>query len=249
MASKPKRANQVRKGSSGSRDVEDGQKGTGREALGKDDELVIVSDPIDQDYGSDPTDQDDGPIVLSEEVTRLVDAVSERMAATAGSREDEIAEVFARLLDCDEVDEVFGLPTGTTARLAQDPSFIDHAADVRLERSQRAGPDFGAVLEPIQREAAWLLAVEKLDQTEIAKRLGVSRRTIYNWLQLNAFKEYMRTLEEREMERRNAAYYAAQDEASWAVADLKSIAMRKAKELAEEGNVRLISRVVDKLLK
>ena len=239
MTSKPKRTNQVRNRTSGSRDVEDGQKGAGGEALGKDDDLVIVSDP---------TVQDDGPIVLSEEVTRLVDAVSERMAATAGSREKEIAEVFASLLDCDEVDEVFGLPTGTTARLAQSPSFIAHAADTRLERSQRRRPDFGAVLAPIQREAAWLLAVEKLDQTEVAKRLGVSRRTIYNWLQLNAFKEYMRTLEEHERERRNAAYHAAHDEALWSVADLKSIAMSKAKELAEKGNVPLISRVVDKML-
>ena len=240
MASKPKRANQARKKTSGSRDVDDGQKGAGREALGKDDKLVIVSDP---------PDEDDGPIVLSEEVTRLVDAVSEHMAARAGSREEEIAEAFASLLDCDQVDEVFGLATGTTARLAQSPSFIAHAADARLERAQRRRSDFGAVLEPIQREAAWFLAVEKLDQTEVAKRLGVNRRTIYNWLQLNAFNEYMRTLEEHEMDRRNAAYHAAHDEALWSVADLKRIAMSKAKELAEEGNARLISRVVDKMLK
>ena len=203
--------------------------------------------------GEEPADgssiANEGADDYTEEVKRLMEAVAKLMKERASTRVNEIAEVFAQLLDCDDVDLVLKLPPGTTAQLAKEPAFMALVAEARLEESRQKGRDYGAVLSPIERKAARLLAVEGLSKVEVARRLGVDRRTIHNWACHRGFVEYMRYLEEQEIERRNAEYRAAEADALYLVRDVKKVAMRKALELAEQGDDRIIYRVLDRMLK
>jgi predicted DNA-binding protein (UPF0251 family) len=72
-----------------------------------------------------------------------------------------------------------------------------------LEPFHRAPEDPGAALEPRQREAARLLAVEKLTKTVTAGQVGVDRRTISNWYRKPAFRLYLEQVENEDRNRHN----------------------------------------------
>jgi len=186
---------------------------------------------------------------LTKEAQRLMAAIAEVSASRLEEQIEDAAAVFAQLQDCAQVDAVLSLPPGTTQRFALDDAFILRAAKASLSTSAlSASPNYGAVLTPKQRQAARLMAVGEspLSQVEAAKHVEVDRRTVSNWMNIPAFVAYKDQLEAKDAQERRVEAFAAKSEAT---REIKEIAMRKAKELVEAGDVRVILRVLDRDLK
>ena len=183
-------------------------------------------------------------------VERLQSRVREQVEESDTARYRRAAELFAKILDCDTVDAVLELTPGTTRRWANEEEFALLAVSAMAlhERHGAVEEDFGRALEPRQREAARLLAVEHVTRTETAARVGVDRRTIFNWGSKAAFSMYKEQLESKERERLNAESHARRVEVERDLEDLRMIAIKKAKGLAEEGDLKLIAQVLAKIL-
>jgi hypothetical protein len=200
---------------------------------------------------NDSVPEDDVRFVgTRQEVERLQSRVREQVEEADTDRYQRAAELFARILECDAVDAVLELTPGTTRRWANEEEFVVHAAYYRARHEMHGAveEDFGRALEPRQRAAARLLAVEHLTQTETAARVGVDRRTIFNWNRRPPFSMYKEQLESKERERLNAESHARRAEVERDLQDVRTIAVRKAKDLAEEGDPKLIAQVLAKLL-
>ena len=103
-------------------------------------------------------------------------------------------------------------------------------------------PDLAS--EYLTREMKW----HGVSQTETATRVGVDRRTIFNWLRNPVFKAYQGHLEKQEQERLNIEFRAGRAQLERDLEDVRSIAVTKAKELAEGGDIKVITQVLGKLL-
>jgi hypothetical protein len=196
-------------------------------------------------------DEDDVRFVgVRKEVARLQAAVDDQLDDADTDRYEQAAQLFAQVLDCDAVDKVMGLPSGTTRTWAQEEAFIRLAARERIERerSRRVPEDPGAALEPRQREAARLLAVEGLTKTATASQVGVDRRTITNWQHVPAFLMYLEQLEMEERDRLNADWRARTSAVAMDLQEVREVAIKQAKKMAEEGDPKIIAQVLAKEL-
>jgi predicted DNA-binding protein (UPF0251 family) len=129
---------------------------------------------------------------------------------------------------------------------AQEEKFIHLAARHRVarERLQRAPEDAGSALEPRQREAARLLAVEKLTKTATAAQVGIDRRTISNWYREPAFRLYLEQVENEDRNRRNEDWRARNAAVARDLQDVRELAVKRAKKMAEEGDPKIIAQVL-----
>jgi hypothetical protein len=198
-----------------------------------------------------PFDEDDVRFVgVRKEVLRLKVAVDDQLDDADTERYRQAARLFAHLLDCDAVDRVMDLPSGQTQAWAEEETFNNLATNERIdrERSCRAPEDLGAALEPRQREAARLLAVEGLTKTAAAAQVGVDRRTITNWHYQPAFLLFLKQLESEERNLRNTDWRARSAAVDMGLQEVREVAIRQAKKMAEEGDPKIIAQVLAKEL-
>jgi hypothetical protein len=153
-------------------------------------------------------------------------------------------------LDCDAVDSALDLTPGTTRAWANEETFMRRAVNRKVahETYGTVAQDLGRALEPRQREAARLLAVERLTRTETAARVGVDRRTIFNWLRRPVFTGYQQQLESEESARLTTEWRARRAEVEHGLQEIREISVKKAKDLAEGGDPKVIGLVLAKLL-
>jgi hypothetical protein len=187
---------------------------------------------------------------VREEVRRLHSGVREEIESEDTARYRRAAELFAETLDCEAVDSILDLAPGTTRTWASEDAFMRRAVQVKVtaERFGNVVQELGRALDPRQREGARLLAVEGLSQTDTAARVGVDRRTIFNWLRRPVFTEYMLQLESEERARVKNEWRLRRAEVEEELQAIRTIAVEKAKQLVEEGDPKVISQVLAKLL-
>jgi DNA-directed RNA polymerase specialized sigma24 family protein len=182
--------------------------------------------------------QDDPAFVgVRSEVRQLFDGVADQLGSGITAPQRQAAELFAETLDCAAVDATLDLPLGTTKGWAQDDDFMSVAAYARAtrEKYRTLEVDAGRALNPAQREAARLLVIDHLTQTDVAAAVGKDRRTIYNWLRRPTFRQYMDQVEEKEQSKCRARLAAIRREMLQELEELRAIVVRNAKRHAEEG--------------
>lgn len=95
--------------------------------------------------------------------------------------------------DSHRVDALLELPPGTVQTwFDEDENFKRVVAGVygELNNPDQDVVNYANGLKPKQMEAARLYYEEELTQTEVAKRVGVSARTIRNWMEDPLFRRY-----------------------------------------------------------
>jgi DNA-directed RNA polymerase specialized sigma24 family protein len=187
---------------------------------------------------------------VREEVRRLHSGVREEIEPEDTARYRRAAELFAETLDCDAVDSILELTPGTTRTWATEEAFMRRAVQVKVtaERFGTVAEELGRALDPRQREAARLLAVERRSQTDTAAQVGVDRRTIFNWLQRPVFTRYQQQLESEESARLTTEWRARRAEVEHGLQEIREISVKKYRDLAEGGDPKVIGLVLSKLL-
>jgi DNA-binding XRE family transcriptional regulator len=150
---------------------------------------------------------DDVPFVgIRPEVDRVVRAADERIGGRITKEQDRAAQLMARLLDAEAVDEALDLVPGTLDSWMGDEAFVRRVAEdrCRVEVYRTPDEDLGRILSSKQRAAARMRGLEMLSQIEVARALEVTDRTIRNWEKNPAFRLYQDQLEAEEEKRRRA---------------------------------------------
>jgi hypothetical protein len=163
----------------------------------------------------------------------------------------QAAWLFAEGVGPGRIDRILGLPPGQVREWwIEDESFQHAARSAYFQRRDREARDvdFALALKPRQREAARLYFVELKAQVEVAAAVGVTARTIRNWLTDPAFQRYGEQLrvdaaEARRVEReaREAAFHSRLD-------DQREMAQDVIEEALEEGDRRVALALVRPLL-
>lgn len=118
--------------------------------------------------------------------------------------------------DFDRVDELMSFESGTTARwFDADEAFAECTMAAYSETHPKV-VDYSKGLSPKQLIAAQLLFSEGLRQIEVAKKVGVTTRTVRNWANDAVFQRYGEALsrdrEARSQEERRASDLRIQEQ-------------------------------------
>jgi hypothetical protein len=144
---------------------------------------------------------------------------SSHWARTMLPERRQAARLLADGVHEDRVEDMLGLKRGELLSLfEEDPNFkraCKAAVGLRIE-SERRGLDFSVALKPNQLRAAELYFVELKTQVQTARAVGVTDRTMRNWMKdpHAAALERDRERQERELKlktRRDAQVAKAQD--------------------------------------
>jgi transposase-like protein len=109
-------------------------------------------------------------------------------------------KLAARLLPAlgapEDVDTVLGLEKGTTARWGASEGFKAYTKEQRDVSVRFSVPsvDYSRVLDQPRAEAARALVLDGASQIEAARKVGVSDRSVRNWMKEEVFQLYVAQL-------------------------------------------------------
>lgn len=143
------------------------------------------------------------------------------------------AKLVAREIEFERIDQILELPSGQTEKWWEEDESFRSAARASFwgQRERSARPDPSKALKPKQLRAAEVYFVDASSQLETARIVGVSDRTIRNWLRDPVFVLYGEQLrkeradelsrEREEQQERTQARYLVQVEKAQDVIDTK----------------------------